>query len=40
VDGTAYFSRYGLLLVTGLEILQAILRDDNFAGLPSESAQK
>src|ERR1700677_4616005 len=40
VDGTAYFSRPGPRLVTGLEILQAILRDDSFAELPSESVAK
>jgi iron complex transport system substrate-binding protein len=40
VDGTAYFSRPGPRLITGLEILQAILRDDSFAELPSESVAK
>ena len=37
VDGTAYFSRPGPRLVTGLEILQAILRGDSFDELPPES---
>ena len=40
VDGTAYFSRPGPRLVTGLEILQAILRDDSFDGLPSGSVAR
>jgi iron complex transport system substrate-binding protein len=37
VDGTAYFSRPGPRLVTGLEILQAILRNASFDQLPPES---
>ena len=37
VDGTAYFSRPGPRLVTGLEILHAILRGDDFARLPPDS---
>ena len=37
VDGTAYFSRPGPRLVTGLEIMHAILRDDDFSHLPPES---
>jgi iron complex transport system substrate-binding protein len=37
VDGTAYFSRPGPRLVTGIEILQAILRNDGFDHLPSHS---
>jgi len=37
VDGTAYFSRPGPRLVTGLEILHAILRGDGFAALPPDS---
>jgi iron complex transport system substrate-binding protein len=40
VDGTAYFSRPGPRLVTGIEILQAILRDDGLDQLPSGSAAK
>jgi iron complex transport system substrate-binding protein len=40
VDGTAYFSRPGPRLVTGLEILQAILRGDGFDELPSESVAR
>jgi iron complex transport system substrate-binding protein len=40
VDGTAYFSRPGPRLVTGLEILQAILRGDSFDQLPPESVAK
>jgi iron complex transport system substrate-binding protein len=40
VDGTAYFSRPGPRLVTGIEILQAILRDDSFDQLPSGSVVK
>jgi iron complex transport system substrate-binding protein len=40
VDGTAYFSRPGPRLVTGLEILQAILRVDSFDELPSESVAR
>ena len=40
VDGTAYFSRPGPRLVTGIEILQAILRDDNFNRLTSGSVAK
>jgi iron complex transport system substrate-binding protein len=40
VDGTAYFSRPGPRLVTGLEILEAILRGDSFEQLPSESVAR
>jgi iron complex transport system substrate-binding protein len=40
VDGTAYFSRPGPRLVTGLEILLAILREDGFDGLPSGSVAR
>ena len=40
VDGTAYFSRPGPRLVSGIEILQAILRDDGFDHLPSGSVSK
>jgi len=40
VDGTAYFSRPGPRLVTGLEILHAILRADGFTDLPPESVSK
>jgi iron complex transport system substrate-binding protein len=40
VDGTAYFSRPGPRLVTGIEILQAILCDDGFDQLPSGSVSK
>jgi len=40
VDGTAYFSRPGPRLVTGLEILHAILRGDDFAHLPPDSVAK
>jgi iron complex transport system substrate-binding protein len=37
VDGTAYFSRPGPRLVTGLEILNAIFRDEDFSHLPTSS---
>jgi len=37
VDGTAYFSRPGPRLVTGLEILHAIVRGENFTRLPPNS---
>lgn len=40
VDGTAYFSRPGPRLVTGLEILDAIFRGDDFAHLPPQSVAK
>jgi iron complex transport system substrate-binding protein len=40
VDGTAYFSRPGPRLVTGIEILQAILKGDDFDELPSGSVAK
>jgi iron complex transport system substrate-binding protein len=40
VDGTAYFSRPGPRLVTGIEILHAILGDDDFSQLPSGSVSK
>ena len=40
VDGTAYFSRPGPRLVTGLEILHAILRDEDFSRLPPDSVAK
>jgi iron complex transport system substrate-binding protein len=40
VDGTAYFSRPGPRLVTGIEILHAILRDDGLDQLPSGSVSK
>jgi iron complex transport system substrate-binding protein len=40
VDGTAYFSRPGPRLVTGLEILQAILGGDSFDELPSKSVAR
>jgi iron complex transport system substrate-binding protein len=40
VDGTAYFSRPGPRLVTGLEILQSILKDDGFDQLPLDSVAK
>jgi len=40
VDGTAYFSRPGPRLVTGLEILHAILRGDDFAHLPQDSVAR
>ena len=40
VDGTAYFSRPGPRLVSGLEILHAILRDAGFEHLPAESVAK
>jgi iron complex transport system substrate-binding protein len=40
VDGTAYFSRPGPRLVTGIEILQAILREDGFDHLPPSSVSK
>jgi iron complex transport system substrate-binding protein len=40
VDGTAYFSRPGPRLVTGLEILHAILRGDDFSQLPPDSVAK
>ena len=37
VDGTAYFSRPGPRLVTGLEILRAILSRETFEHLPADS---
>ena len=37
VDGTAYFSRPGPRLVTGLEIMHAILNEDAFTTLPPDS---
>ncbi len=37
VDGTAYFSRPGPRLVTGLEILDAILNEESLDFLPSDS---
>ena len=40
VDGTAYFSRPGPRLVTGVEILEAILREDGFERLPMDSVAK
>ncbi len=40
VDGTAYFSRPGPRLVTGLEILHAILSGGSFDALPGESVCK
>jgi iron complex transport system substrate-binding protein len=40
VDGTAYFSRPGPRLVSGIEILEAILRDDGLDQLPSGSVSK
>jgi iron complex transport system substrate-binding protein len=40
VDGTAYFSRPGPRLVDGIEILQAILRDDSFDKLPPQSVSR
>jgi iron complex transport system substrate-binding protein len=40
VDGTAYFSRPGPRLITGLEILQAILHEDDFSRLPTGSVAK
>jgi iron complex transport system substrate-binding protein len=40
VDGTAYFSRPGPRLVTGLEILHAIIREDAFTNLPPSSVAK
>jgi iron complex transport system substrate-binding protein len=40
VDGTAYFSRSGPRLVTGVEILEAIIKDDGFDQLPSGSVTK
>jgi iron complex transport system substrate-binding protein len=40
VDGTAYFSRPGPRLVTGLEILQAILNEEDFDQFPSGSVAK
>jgi iron complex transport system substrate-binding protein len=40
VDGTAYFSRPGPRLVTGIEILHAIISDDNISQLPSGSVTK
>jgi iron complex transport system substrate-binding protein len=40
VDGTAYFSRPGPRLVTGLEILHAIIRGDAFTNLPPSSVAK
>jgi iron complex transport system substrate-binding protein len=40
VDGTAYFSRPGPRLVTGIEILHSLLRDEGFDQLPSGSVSK
>ena len=40
VDGTAYFSRPGPRLVTGIEILHAILGGDDISQLPSGSVSK
>jgi len=40
VDGTAYFSRPGPRLVTGLEIMHAILNEDAFTHLPPESVAR
>jgi iron complex transport system substrate-binding protein len=40
VDGTAYFSRPGPRLVTGLEILHAILSDTGYGHLPTASVAK
>jgi len=40
VDGTAYFSRPGPRLVTGLEIMNAIVRGDDFSQLPPHSVAK
>jgi iron complex transport system substrate-binding protein len=40
VDGTAYFSRPGPRLVTGLEILHASLNEEDFTRLPSDSVAK
>jgi iron complex transport system substrate-binding protein len=40
VDGTAYFSRPGPRLIEGLEILDAILGDGDFEGLPGQSVVK
>jgi iron complex transport system substrate-binding protein len=40
VDGTAYFSRPGPRLVTGVEILHAILNDGDISQLPPGSAAK
>jgi iron complex transport system substrate-binding protein len=40
VDGTAYFSRPGPRLVTGLEILAAIMSSEVFSHLPPDSVAK
>lgn len=40
VDGTAYFSRPGPRLVTGVEVLQAIFRGGDFALLPPSSVAR
>ena len=40
VDGTAYFSRPGPRLVTGIEILEAVLTDGDFSQLPLGSVSK
>jgi iron complex transport system substrate-binding protein len=40
VDGTAYFSRPGPRLVTGVEILHAILNDGDISQLPPGSVAK
>jgi iron complex transport system substrate-binding protein len=40
VDGTAYFSRPGPRVVSGIEILQAIFKDDGFDHLPLGSVSK
>jgi iron complex transport system substrate-binding protein len=40
VDGTAYFSRPGPRLVTGLEILHAIICENAFTNLPPSSVAK
>ena len=40
VDGTAYFSRPGPRLVGGLEVLLAIVRDEDFARLPADSVAR
>jgi iron complex transport system substrate-binding protein len=40
VDGTAYFSRPGPRLVSGLEILAAILHNEPFDHLPAESVMR
>jgi iron complex transport system substrate-binding protein len=40
VDGTAYFSRPGPRLVTGLEILDAIVNDRGWSDLPPQSVAR